>query len=131
MVTRPSTPRIARISTSEVISGIGWSRGMADQLSLPNISAPSPGGDFAARSTGNLRSGTWRERLRGDGAEQPRVHAAIGEVRHLAALLRKAGVGRLVERRAGAADAVRPGGELGRRHAVHLELHVREPVAAE
>src|SRR3954462_12204971 len=38
MVTRPTTPSITSMIMIEVINGMGWLIGIADQSSLPNIS---------------------------------------------------------------------------------------------
>ena len=51
MITRPTTP--------DAIIGIGWSNGMAAQLSLPNIFSPPSAGirsDEVARSAGQVQA---------------------------------------------------------------------------
>ncbi len=61
MVMKAITPSITATTKAPANRGIGWSKGMAPQLSLPNISVPLP--HAGARIGLGDRAGTWRQRL--------------------------------------------------------------------
>src|SRR5580698_7317058 len=120
---------ITRPTTAAVISGIGWSNGMASQLSLPNMLMLRPRGYARARPSG-LRTKSRRYLLRDDLLEQPGIGHPEGERAGVHALLGQRGVARGIEGWAVIARRFDPGGEALRRHGLHVEMHSREPIAA-
>src|SRR5580658_10310432 len=106
------------MTTTPVSSGIGWSNGMAAQVSSPNMLMP------------RRRPGSGRQLLRGDALEQAGFGGAEGERRRIRALPGQVRVAGGVEGRAGVARGGDPGGEAVGRHRLHLEMHGREAIAA-
>ena len=64
-VTQARTPMITTPTKAAAISGIGWSNGMAAQLSLPNMLMLRPWG-YARVGPARLRAGSGRQLLRDD-----------------------------------------------------------------
>src|ERR1700722_11539877 len=109
MKTSASIPRIAATITIDTTRGIGSLRGSAAQLSLPSMLRPLMGLGLRRRR-GGLRTGPWGHALLHDVLEQIRTHRAVGGRREVGALPGERGVGRLIERWAGAVRLSRPGG---------------------
>ena len=65
-------------TTAAANSGIGWSNGMAAQLSLPNMLVLRPRG-YARVGPARLRAGPRRQFLRDDLLEQLGIGRAEGE----------------------------------------------------
>src|ERR1700674_5213619 len=110
---------------------------MAAQVSLPNIlvllrrtDARVDEPDTRVEQVG-LWAGPRRQLLCGDLLEQPGINGAEGEWTPFDALPGEGGVACGVEGRAGVTDSLNPGGELVRRRRLHVEMHVREAIAAE
>src|ERR1700734_1205379 len=120
---------ITRPTTDAATSGIGWSNGMASQVSLPSMLVLRPRRYGYVRAPG-LWSRSRRQFLGRDLLEQPGLDVTIGERGHVDALLGEPGVARGIEWLAGRARGVDPAGKLIGRNRAHLEMHVREPVAA-
>src|SRR5262245_23111165 len=95
--TMPKAPKPAK-------SGIGCDHGIASQVSLPNMLKPSP----------TWRSGTCRQLLPYDLAEQARLDGRVGERSDIHALHGEIFVGLRAQRRAAAvAGCPSPGVEIG------------------
>src|ERR1700751_3995161 len=95
MAMKASTPRTTRMTKAPANNGIGWSKGMASQVSLPNMLIPPPHAqprrrrrDEAEVGLGD-RAGTGRQRLVEDLLEQPIRHGLEGERLPNDALLRQ------------------------------------------
>src|ERR1700722_18960323 len=114
-------PKIAMTATP-VMSGMGWSKGMAFQVSLPNTLFLRAHDDWAFAG--------W-QLLGQNGGEQPRPYCPIGVGCYVLGLAQQRSIGAIVERCALGLGGTRPGVELGRGDGTHLESHVGEPVAAE
>src|SRR5262249_40507429 len=87
-MTQAITPSTITITVAPAASGIGWSHGMAWQVSLPSISLLRPGmhGRTAAP---RMRAGRRWKLLGHDGIEQIRLDGPIGERRDVPALAGK------------------------------------------
>src|ERR687887_139600 len=116
--------RTTSTTTDPATSGIGWSHGIASQVSLPNISVPRP------RMSPRARARTGRKLLGRDRIEQRRIDRSVSERAHRFALLRKRRVARAVE----CLPALARGGDPLRKrvpgYGTHHEIHVGEPAAA-
>src|SRR5271165_811865 len=119
-MTKPTNPAATR--------GMGWSTGMAAQLSLPNMLILRPLGCARTGLFDRPRAG--RQRLRNDLLEQVGLDIAKGERPHVRALPGEIRIALRGQRRAAVACRIDPGGEAVGRHRLHAEVHVREPVAA-
>src|SRR5271170_4340607 len=93
MVMKTSTPRITTTTMAPAANGIGWSKGMASQVSLPNMLVPPP---YAQQRSGRRdragvglgdRAGTGRQCLVEDLLEQSVGDRAESERRRHHALL--------------------------------------------
>src|SRR5689334_12307682 len=106
------TPRMIRATTPEAAIGIGWSKGIASQESLPSISASRPVRDVGRRPA---LLGSWpgRQRLCRDLVEEMRIAEPEGFGRVADALLGERGIARLVERRLARLGRLDPGVEIG------------------
>src|ERR1700682_2360090 len=98
----PSTAKITSSTTAAVSKGIGWSKGIASQVSLPSISAPRTQGRRTERGSGPrvLRP---LGRLVDDALEKLRVDGAIGCRGVSFARFRQRGIAGVVECGAGSA----------------------------
>src|SRR5262249_4006237 len=118
------------MTTRPVTNAIGWSKGIAAQVSLPSMSAsclldrPAPG-CVGARLAGA------RDGLVDNVLEEFVLTRAVGGRRHGLARLRQRGIGCLIEHGPGTAHLRDPSLEVRRRHRLGGEPHVGEPVAAE
>src|SRR5258708_29526268 len=119
---------ITRPTKAAAISGIGWSNGMAAQLSLPNMLRLRPWGYARIRVAG-LWAGPGREFLRDDLLEKLGIGRAESEGICVDALLGKSRIALGIEDRTRIARALDPGGELLRRHRLDVEMHFRETIA--
>src|SRR5262249_10052562 len=104
------------MTTRPVTNAIGWSKGIAAQVSLPSMSASCLLDRPAPRRVGARRAGA-RAHLAGAGArlagaryclvddvlEELVRNRPVGRRRHGLARLRQCGIGRLIEHRPGAA----------------------------
>src|SRR5712671_6868632 len=120
---------IAAPTKAAAISGIGWSNGMAAQVSLPSMLVLRPRG-YARVGSPGLWARSRRQFLCDDLLEQLGIGCTEGERTCVHA---RPGQGRVapgIEGWTGVARALDPGGELLRRHRVHVEMHVRETIAA-
>src|ERR1700677_834135 len=148
---------IATPTKPPATSGIGWSNGMAAQVSLPNMvllrllgpllwilgpllrlfapllrllgSLLRPRGYVQIWPAG-LRAGSWWQYLRGDLLEQLGGGRTVGERTYVHALRGQRGVARGIKSWAGGARGLDPGGELFRRHRMGVEMHGWEAVTA-
>src|SRR5215831_20558920 len=129
-VTRASTARTTMMTTRPVTNAIGWSKGIAAQVSLPSMSAsclldrPAPGHRVGPRLAGA------RDGLVDNVLEEFVLNRPVGRRRHGFARLRQRGIGPLIEHRPGAAHLRDPSFEVRRRHRFGGEPHVGEAVAA-
>src|SRR5579872_1426294 len=110
------------ITRPPAASGIGWSNGMASQVSLPNMLFPRPRRDARIRPT-FVRAWSRRKFLRCDLLEQRCLDRAECHRRRENALPGKFGIAVGIERRTAALSGLHPGGELIRWHRVHIEMH--------
>src|SRR5580700_10631712 len=85
MATKATTPRMTTTTMAPANKGIGWSRGTASQVSLPNMLIPRPNAhartgcrNHAGVGLGD-RAGTGRHRLVEDLFEQTIRHGLVGE----------------------------------------------------
>src|SRR5215831_8514753 len=124
-VTRASTARTTMMTTRPVTNAIGWSKGIAAQVSLPSMSASCLLDRPAPRRVGARRAGA-REGLVDDVLEELVRNRPVGRRRHGLARLRQCGIGRLIERRPGAAHLRDPSLEVRCRHRLGGEPHVGE-----
>src|SRR5271166_5230151 len=92
---KTSTPTITTMTNAPAAKGIGWSKGMASQVSLPNMLIPRPNAqprsgrrDEAWVVFGD-RAGSGRQRLVEDLLEQPIRNRLVGERLGNDALLRQ------------------------------------------
>src|SRR5215470_14186475 len=103
-------------TTRPVTNAIGWSKGIAAQVSLPSMSAsclldrPTPGGRVGALLAG-ARDGPVDDVL-----EELVLDRPVGRRRHGLARLRQCGISRLIEHRPGAANLRDPSLEVRRQH---------------
>src|SRR5713226_499110 len=98
-------------------------------LVCPTCSVLRPWRDARMRPAGS-RAGSGRQLLCDDLLEQRGVGCTEGERAGVHALPGQRGVARGIESWARVARVLDPGGELLRRHRPHVEMHVREAVAA-
>src|SRR3979409_2561623 len=128
MTTQPRMPRMPSATTPEAIIGIGCSRGIASQLSLPSI-----GGLRLQRSTFDARLGSRRRRqfLRDDRCENIRIGQAVNRRCVLHRRLGNLLIALRIKRLLGVRGVLRPFRKLLCRYDVNVEMHVRESVAAE
>src|SRR5271163_2596390 len=119
---------MANPTTAPAIKGIGWSNGMAAQVSLPNILLPPPFGRAWISLWDWTRTG--RQHLCDNLPEQIGLDVAIGERRHVQTLLGKLFIALPGQQRTAAARRVHPRREAVRRQSIHVEMHRREAVAA-
>src|SRR5271166_5755930 len=87
--------------------------------------------DARVEQIGLLRAGSGRQLQCDDLLEHPGFNRAEGEWTPFDALPREGDVACGVEGRAGVARGCYPAGELVRRLRLHVEMHVRETIAAE
>src|SRR5579863_3230205 len=129
MVMKASTPITTTMTMAPANRGIGWSNGMAPQVSLPNMSIPRP----CAGAGVGLGERTWprRQRLIEDLPEQSVSDGAESERRRHDALLGELDIAFRRQLRSRGARLREPGGEVLRRLRHHLEMHVGESVAAQ
>src|SRR6476646_2242108 len=108
-----------RTTTAPARSGIGWSNGIACQVSLPNISA--------LRRWINRRA-RWalagRKLLMHNRVEQSRINRAVGEGTHVAALLAKREITRSVQCQCGLARPSNPLRKCVLGYSTRHEVHV-------
>src|SRR3954453_14029069 len=118
--------------TSEVISGIGWLKGIASHVSLPNIcfSHRRLRRNVHRRRRGS-RSNRRRQPVRHYGVKQAGRDRTIGHGFHIAARFFEFRVAGRVERRSASAGTLRPHRELVGGQGLDLELHAWEAVATE
>src|SRR5271169_866385 len=148
-VIQARTPMITTPTKAAATSGIGWSNGMAAQLSLPNILMLHPLGDVVDRDElggsyvmshckqgriarvgqKGLRARSGRQLLRDDLVEQFRLDRTEGERTYVHALLGQGSVASGIESWGGVARDTNPSGKPFRRHRLHIEMHVRETIA--
>src|SRR5579863_4219042 len=102
-------------------SGMGWSNGMAAQVSLPSMLFPRS--TVCARTDFVDWAGTRRERLCDDLLEEIGSDVAIGEGRHAQTLLREVRIALLGQRRASLARRIDPCRELLGRNCFDVEVH--------
>src|ERR1700722_1468572 len=121
---------INRPTTAAAASGIGWSKGMAAQLSLPNMLVLRPWRYAWVRSPA-LRAGSRRQLLRDDLVEQPGIHRTECGRTYVQALPGQGRVASIIEGRAGAPRGIDPSVEPLRRHCLHVEMHAGETIATE
>src|ERR1700712_3670426 len=101
---------------------------MASQVSLPSIGASCrQGGSLHAR----LRTGRGRYLLRGDGLKEVWIGQAIDRLLVLHRGFGNLLIAMLVKRLVGERRVLHPFRKVRRRHHMDIEVHVREPVAAE
>src|SRR5262249_1312324 len=118
-VTVTRMARMTMPTTAPLSSGSGSLKGIASQLSFPNM------------STSRLTQRRTRHRLIDDAFEQLRFNLAIGCGRHGFARLRQLGVARIVEGGSAASHLLEPRVEIAGRHRPDDESHPGEAVAAE
>src|SRR5690349_14994788 len=107
-------------TSAAATSGIGWSNGMASQVSLPSMLVLRP-----LRGTGPRRHD-----LQQDALEEVGIDVAIGERGHRDALLGQLGIALPVQDGTALAGLLDPGGEAVRRDHIDGEMHVGEAGAA-
>src|SRR5580658_780485 len=136
MATKASTPRITTTTMPPANKGIGWSRGIASQVSLPNMLIPRPDAhprtvrrDRAGVGLGD-RAGAGRHSLVEDLLEQPVRHGLVGERLRNDALFGELHVALRGQPRSPGARLAEPGVKVLRRLCLDLEMHVGESVAA-
>src|SRR5262249_21026482 len=112
-------------TTAPLNSGSGSLKGIADHVSLPNMSASCLSDGSTPSGTGDPVAGA-RDCLIDDALEQIGLDWSKGLRGHGRARLRQCGIGRLIERRPGAVCLVDPGLEISRRHCLRDEMHVRK-----
>src|SRR5262245_14680310 len=117
------------MTTAPATSGIGWSQGIASQVSWPNISVPRPRMNPRASAPG-ARARTGRKLLGRDRIEQRRIDGPVSERAHGFALLRKCRVARAVECLPALARRCNPLRERISRYCTYHEIHVGKPAAA-
>src|SRR6476619_5173513 len=116
-------------TTAPATKGIGWSNGIACQVSLPNISVLRRWLNRRARGS-SVWARAGRKLLIHNRVEQSRINRAVGEGTHVAALLAKREITRSVQGRSGLAC---PGNPLRKRvlgYGMRHEVHVGKTVAA-
>src|SRR5208337_3748693 len=136
MVTKATTPTITTMTNAPAAKGIGWSKGMASQVSLPNMLVPPP---YAQPRSGRRdRAGVGHgDRARSGGQrlienllEQPvRDHLERERRRH-DALFGELDIAFRRQRRSPGAYLAEPGVKVLRRLRLDLEMHVGESDAA-
>src|SRR5271157_1889074 len=133
---KASTPTITTMTNAPAAKGIGWSKGMASQVSLPNMLVPPP---YAQPRSGRCErtgvgfrdwAGSGRQRLVEDLLEQPIRHGLEGERLRNDALFGELDVALRGEHRSAGAHLAEPGVKVLRRLRLDLEMHVGESVAA-
>src|ERR1700692_2249932 len=130
-------------------NGIGWSSGMAAQLSLPNmlvlhalggvVDRDELGGSCAMShckqgriaqvGQHGLRARSGWQLLGDDLVEQLRLDRTECERTYFHALLSQGSVASGMQSWAGVARDTNPSGKPFRRHRLHVEMHVRETIA--
>src|ERR1700677_32722 len=128
MVMKASTPTITTMTMAPANNGMGWSKGMAPQVSLPNILFPHPRG--GARICLGDRAGTRRQCLIQNLVEQSVGDRAEGERRRDHALFGKLDIAFRRELISRGARLAQPVVKLRRCLRHHLEMHAGESVAA-
>src|ERR1700735_3545322 len=128
MTTQARTPRMPSATTAEVIIGIGWSIGIADQLSLPSIggSAIRLGG-FGGQSRARRR---W-DHLRRDGGAQLGISEPKGRPGGCERLPGEFRVAFLVQDQIAAGRVFYPIGKCKLRDDMDVEQHLGKTIAAE
>src|SRR5690242_15408375 len=101
-------------------SGMGWSNGIACQVSLPNTSLLHCRGPVSRRQF-----------LVQYGSEKTGLDASIGVGFYILRLTQQPPVRGVVQYGAVGTRPRGPVGEIGGRHGLHLEMHVGETIAAE
>src|ERR1700761_7664218 len=123
ITTQARTARIATSTTPPATSGMGWSNGIAAQVSLPSIGGPDLCGQFRSRSR--------RDALGRDAQEKFGVVQTIERLVLGHGLLRQFLVAVEIERRIAMHGLAGPVGEFVLRNDMNVEQHVRETIAAE
>src|ERR1700722_7851502 len=125
---KASTPTITTMTMAPANNGIGWSKGTAPQVSLPNILVPLPHAG-ARIGLGNW-PWTWRQRLIENLVEQSVGDRAEGGRRRHHALFGKLDIAFRREFISRAARLAQPVVKFRRRLRHDLEMHAGKPVAA-
>src|SRR5882757_914649 len=128
MVMNASTPRITTTTIAPANNGMGWSKGIAPQVSLPNIliSLPRAGARIGLRD----RAGAWRQRLIQNLFEQPLLDRLERDRLRQDALLGKLNIALRGQVFSRPANLTEPVVKFRRRLRYDLEMHVGKPVAA-
>src|SRR5205823_3729982 len=129
-MTQAITARMVSSTTEPATSGIGWSHGMACQVSLPSISLLRPGMNRRTAAS-SLRAGSWWEFLRHDGIEEVRIDCLIGIRRYILALPGKRDVTFAIQHGSALPHAGNPLRKGFLRHGAHKEVHAGKSVSAE
>src|SRR3974390_3450321 len=106
-MTQTMTATKAAKTTPPAISGIGWSHGIASQVSLPNISTGSFRTDLRG-GVADIRPRRRRDLPRRHGLKESRIDRAKRVGLYILALLRELGIAGAVEGRAILACRRRP-----------------------
>src|SRR5208282_558719 len=132
--TKATTPRITTTTMPPAANGIGWSKGMASHVSLPNMLVPPPYAQLRGRRCDRAGvgfrdwAGSGRQRLIEDLLEQPIRHGLEGERLRNDALFGELDVALRRQRRSAGAHKAEPGVEVLGRLRLDLEMHVGESV---
>src|SRR5580693_4236970 len=121
--TQISTPKMESTTKAPAASGMGWSKGMACQVRLPNTSVLL----WCHRT----RSFAGRKSLHHDRIEETGLDRPIGVGLDVLALLQQVAVARLIEHRTGGARRRGPCREFLGRDCPQVKCHVGEAIAAE
>src|SRR5271167_3201263 len=129
MVMKAITPSITATTKAPANNGIGWSKGMAPQLSSPNILVPLP--HAGARIGLSDRPGTRRQRLIQNLVKQSVGDRAESERRRHHALFGKLAIAFRREFISGRARLAQPVVKFRRCLRLDFEMHVGESIAAD
>src|SRR6476661_3468677 len=119
--TQISTARITTSTMAPVTRGIGWSKGIADQLSLPSIAGLRIGGFLRSRSRRNLLG---RDIVEQQGLVEPPGRLVLRHRLFQQLLLVDVGIQHIVAAHGLGRKAVK----IGLRDDMDIEQHVRETV---
>src|SRR6516164_3975287 len=128
-----TAPTRTRTTNAPAASAIGWSKGIACQVNLPNMSV-LPSRQHCRVGRGTLRGSgplTRRQTLLHDVLEESGLHTPVGVGTHVLALPEELAVFGLIQHRTGDTCFSHPLCELLWRHGVHVECHAWKAVAAE
>src|SRR6476661_3773032 len=112
-----------KTTTAPATSGIGWSNGIACQVSLPNISVLRRWMNRHARGS-SVWARAGRKLLIHNRVEQSRINRAVGEGTHVAALLAKREITRSVQCQCGLARPSNPLRKCVLGYSTRHEVHV-------